>query len=243
MRNQDDDVQVLRRMLAVTAERDFPAGRRRQREEHLMTSWLQMARKQGQDRRYRLAIRVAAPMAVAAAVAGVGVTVGQVGTLADHGTTARHTAPEAGHFPERITTVAYTLAREPHGVVTMTLRDIRETSPDPERLQRLNLDLARMGVRARVYHADPNCPVTKVKTTPGDKRKDGKVAEKVVAKYQGKDGRFTASIYPDNIPEDHTLVFPVASTIGVDELVAARMVEGQGPDCWHMPAPGIRDRD
>jgi hypothetical protein len=233
-RNQDDDVQVLRRMLAVTAERDFPAGRRQQHEEHLMASWLQMAREQGKDKRRRLAIRVAAPVAVAAAVAGVAVPVGQVGTPADHSPTARHAAPEYGHFPERITTVAYTLVREPRGVVTVTLRDIEEDKPDPERLQRLNRDLARMGVRARVYHADPSCPANEAKT-PGDKRKDGpsKDAERVVARYQGKDGRLTASIYADDIPEDHTVIF----SIGVDEFVTIRMVEGQGPGCWHMPAP------
>lgn len=42
-RNQDDDLQRLRWMLPVPAERDFPAGRRLQREEHLMTSWLAMS--------------------------------------------------------------------------------------------------------------------------------------------------------------------------------------------------------
>jgi hypothetical protein len=136
--------------------------------------------------------------------------------------------------------VAYTLAREPHGVVTVTLRDIGEAKPDPERLRRLNRDLARMGVRARVYNADPHCPVRDVKTTPDGQRKDGasKGAERVVAKYHNKDGKFAASIYPDNIPEDHTLIFP----IGVDGFVTVRMVEGQGPDCWQVPNPGIRDR-
>ncbi|GII29399.1 CU044_5270 family protein [Planotetraspora mira] len=36
----DDDLRVLRRMLPVPAERDFPPGRRHQREEHLMSTLL-----------------------------------------------------------------------------------------------------------------------------------------------------------------------------------------------------------
>lgn len=239
-RERDDDVQVLRRTLTVPTERDFPPGRRTQREEHLMNSWLQMAREQGRVRRWRLAVRVMAPVAVAAAVAGVAVTVGQTGTPADQRTTARHTVPAGtGHFPERITTVAYTLDREPHGVVKVTIRDIGETKPDPERLQR---DLARMGVRARVYQGDPHCPVNEGSNTSGDER--GDLALKVV-QFESKDGRFTASIHPDKIPADHTLaiIFPVFTTApGADE-VAFDVIEGDGPDCWHMPAPGARDED
>ncbi|MFG2794865.1 hypothetical protein [Streptomyces sp. NPDC048419] len=204
-----------------------------------MNSWLQTAREQGRARRQRLAVRVLAPAAVATAIAGGAVTVGQTGTPTDHGTTAGHTAPAGtGHFPERITTVAYTLDREPHGVVKVTIRDIGETKPDPERLQR---DLARMGVRARVYQGDPYCPVSDGDAS-GDEGDD--LALKVV-QFESRDGRFTASIHPDKIPAGHTLaiIFPVFTTApGADEL-AFGVVEGDGPDCWHMPAPGARDED
>ncbi|MGP4051768.1 hypothetical protein [Streptomyces sp. 2A115] len=240
-RDQNDDVHVLRRMLTVPAERDFPADRRQQREEHLMSSWLQLAREQDKTRRRRLAVRVMAPVAVAAAVAGIAVTANQTGTPTGRDAPARHTAPEAGHFPERINTVAYTLNREPHGVVKVTIRDIGEMKPDPERLQR---DLARMGVRARVYQGDPDCPVNEGKTTSGDESRDDHLALKVV-QFESEGGRFTASIHPDRIPADHTLViiFPVATTdTGVDE-VAFDVIEAEGPDCWHMPAPGARDED
>ncbi|MDQ0943801.1 hypothetical protein [Streptomyces sp. V1I1] len=238
-RDQNDDVQVLRRTLTVPADRDFPAGRQQQREEHLMSSWLEMARQQGKDRRRRLAVRVAAAVAVVAAVAGIAVTIGQApGTSAGHGTTAQHTAPGAGYFPERITAVAYTLDREPHGVVKVTIRDTGETRPALERLQR---DLARMGVRARVYQGDPYCPVNEEKNTSGD----DDIALKVV-RFTHEDGKFIGSIHPEKIPADHSLVivFPVIGDDGVyhDDL-AFDVIEGDGPDCWHMPSPGALAED
>ncbi|MCX2185004.1 CU044_5270 family protein [Streptomyces sp. SKN60] len=52
--HDDSDLRALRRMLPVPAERDFPPGRRHQREEHLMSSWLQMARQDSKKTSSRL---------------------------------------------------------------------------------------------------------------------------------------------------------------------------------------------
>ncbi|WP_326599309.1 CU044_5270 family protein [Streptomyces sp. NBC_01803] len=74
-RDQDnDEVRALRRLLPpLPPERDFPAGRQHQREEHLMSSWLRMGQdrseQSGQKGRMRYVWRVALPVALATAVA------------------------------------------------------------------------------------------------------------------------------------------------------------------------------
>ncbi|MFI9756538.1 hypothetical protein ACIHFB_01215 [Streptomyces sp. NPDC051963] len=72
---QDGNVQELRRLLAVPTERDFPAGRRIQREEHLMRSWRTMADELTGGRRRRVQKRFALGLAAAAVAAGVTVAV------------------------------------------------------------------------------------------------------------------------------------------------------------------------
>ncbi|OKJ49588.1 hypothetical protein AMK27_36065 [Streptomyces sp. CB02009] len=70
----DDDLQALRRMLPMPAERDIPAGRRHQREDHLMTSWLRMNRTStaGRTRRSRRLALIAIPTAMGALAASYG---------------------------------------------------------------------------------------------------------------------------------------------------------------------------
>ncbi|MFJ9446316.1 CU044_5270 family protein [Kitasatospora sp. NPDC101235] len=72
--HDDSDLRALRRMLPVPAERDFPPGRRHQREEHLMSSWLQMARQDNKSRSSRLPASV--PRRRVLALAGTAAAVG-----------------------------------------------------------------------------------------------------------------------------------------------------------------------
>jgi hypothetical protein len=87
-RDLDDDLQALQEMLPVPAERDFPVGRRHQREDHLMTSWLRMnsasAGRRARRQRRRLSL-IAVPVAVGALAAayGTGVLPG-LGQVPEH---------------------------------------------------------------------------------------------------------------------------------------------------------------
>jgi len=146
-RDPDDDLRVLRRMLPVPAERDFPPGRRHQHEEHLMTSWLHLSRRPAPP---RIAVRIATAVAVAAAAAGAFAVLDPSAstTVAGHGAgTSSHsstTAP-AGGLPSHIGTVAYTLDHGTGDAVRITVHP--DATADAAGLQR---DLAAMGVRAHV---------------------------------------------------------------------------------------------
>ncbi|MFF8512864.1 CU044_5270 family protein [Streptomyces sp. NPDC015492] len=92
-RDLDDDLQALRRMLPAPAERDFPAGRRHQREDHLMTSWQKMnsTSTHGRTRRSRRLTLIAVPTAMGALAAAYG-----MGVLPGLGQAPEHTpAPPA----------------------------------------------------------------------------------------------------------------------------------------------------
>ncbi|MFJ4866487.1 hypothetical protein [Streptomyces sp. NPDC088748] len=128
-RGQDDDLQTLCRMLPIPAERDFPAGRRHQREEHLMTSLLTMSRRA--DKRGNLRVRIALPAGLAAVVAGIALTA----------------------LPAQ-TAAAYTLQKENGGLIKITIIDPASKINLVDELQK---DLDRLGINGRVYAGDPNC--------------------------------------------------------------------------------------
>ncbi|MFE9139729.1 hypothetical protein ACFYMK_37615, partial [Streptomyces sp. NPDC007355] len=156
----------LSRLLPAPADPDLSPGRHRLLKEHLMNHVQEESRPAA--RRWRLATRSAVPVALAAAVAGVAVSMGQTPGNADTAVVA------AG--PDRISNVAYTLDQEPGSAVRMSMRvqggertcvngncTVPESGPEPAKVvvdpAELQHDLDRMGVTARVYRDDPGCTV------------------------------------------------------------------------------------
>lgn len=245
-RDEDDDLQALRRQLPVPAERDFPAGRRHQREEHLMTSWLTMSRRT--DKRRNLGVRVALPVGLAAAAAGIALTA----------------------LPAQ-TAAAYTLQTADDGVVKLTIVD-PSGKIDLDGLQK---GLDRLGVHSRVYAGDPGCaaepsataspepgpsdappsasaspepgpidaspsasanpelgPNQAAPTAPaGPEPADGNEAWDI----SSQDGKPVLSVNPGKLPAGKQLqiVFPLAKTDPAHALaiISAGLGDGPGPDC------------
>ncbi|NGO07093.1 hypothetical protein G5C60_05350 [Streptomyces sp. HC44] len=124
--HQDGDVQELRRLLAVPAERDFPAGRRIQREEHLMRSWRTMKEQRTGGRKRQVQKRFALGLAAAAIAAGVIVAV-----------------------PNGTQTPAYAVEKNPDGTLTVSLRDL-DWWGDPEQFEKLARKIRAAGFTAIV---------------------------------------------------------------------------------------------
>jgi hypothetical protein len=188
----DDDLQALRRMLPVPAERDFPPGRRHQHEEHLMTSWLHLSRRPATPRR-RLVVRLATSAAVAAAAFGAVValhpssttTAGRPGLPQAPGSRAVASAPVRSGPLTHISTASYVLDRTPRGV-QITLRARASRTAMAAQLQK---DLAAMGVQARVSRDRP-------KATIG----------LVTVASRNSHGDFVATVHPDLIAKYPELV-------------------------------------
>jgi hypothetical protein len=208
VKNPDEDVQVLRSMLPVPAERDFPPGRGRQHEEHLMTSWLHLSARSG--RRRRLAVRATAPVVLAAAAVGAFVAL-QPSTEATVGhapsaTASRGAGPVPADSPlARISTAAYTLDQPTGDTVEITVRAGAASTANAAQLQK---DLAAMGIRARVAKGLPH-------TSP---------AIYVLAR-RDKDGDFVAALprklaskYPETIVFAPTPNGPNALTVTLDNI-------------------------
>ncbi|MFJ3904994.1 hypothetical protein [Streptomyces sp. NPDC090025] len=132
-RNEDDDLRTLRRMLPVPEARDFPAGRRTQREDHLMTSLLSQSHQdETVRRRRRRGVRIAVPAGIAAAAGAVALTLLPAGTAA-----------------------AYTVEQVKDGGVKLTI-----AQPDAKLdINALEQDMAKAGVHVQVYTGDPKCTV------------------------------------------------------------------------------------
>jgi hypothetical protein len=227
----------LSRLLPAAANPDLSRDRHRLLKEHLMNHVQEKSRPAG--RRWRLATRVAAPLALAAAVAGVAVSVGQTSGNSDTITVA------AG--PGRISNVAYTLDRESNSTVKMSLRvkggemkcvNGKCTTPgeawpgrtrvvaDPAELQH---DLDRMGLTARVYRDDPTCSIAQ-KDLDRDKEASGAPLSKV----ERMNDQLVATIHRDKIPDGSTLVVVLPSGEGKDEgLFGTDVLKGDLPSCYH----------
>ncbi|WP_338675031.1 hypothetical protein V1460_20080 [Streptomyces sp. SCSIO 30461] len=183
--------------------------------------------------RRSLAVRLAAPVALAACLAGTVLALGQATPHSASPITATDRAT-ADNFPERISTVAYTLQRERRGTVTVTIREAG-AQPDPAQLQR---DLERMGVPARVYQDDPTCPLDK-----GEDPKLGYTPLEAID-FQIRNGAATASIHPSQIPAGthlEILVTRPAQYTGDVYAYAFGVRQGKAPDCRRrfeeFPAP------
>ncbi|WP_369275955.1 hypothetical protein AB5J55_43915 [Streptomyces sp. R11] len=175
----------------------------------------------------RLAVRIAAPVALAAALAGTALAIQQTTPHATSSATATGRAT-TGDSPQHISTVAYTLTRAPHGTVTVIIRDAGAERPNLTRLQH---DLERMGVNARVYQDDPACALDK-----GEDPELGYTSLKAID-FQHRNGAFTATIRPSTFPAGTHLeiVFPPLSkdSAHIDDL-AFGLRNGKAPDCRHM---------
>ncbi|MGW8355519.1 hypothetical protein [Streptomyces wedmorensis] len=129
---------------------------------------------------------------------------------------------------DRISTVAYTLKRDPHGTVNVTIRDAGAERPDLTRLQQ---DLKRMGVNARVYQDDPTC-----QPDPGEDPELGSATLKAID-FHHRDGAFTATIRPGKFPTGTHLeiVFPpLPKGSPLIDTIAFGLRNGEAPDCRHM---------
>ncbi|MFF3062258.1 hypothetical protein [Streptomyces sp. NPDC057909] len=233
-RDQDDDLQTLRRMLPMPAERDFPTGRRHQREEHLMTSWLTMSRRN--DKRRSPGVRIVLPAGLAAAAAGIALTA----------------------LPAQ-TAAAYTLQNEKDDLVKLTI-----VNPAGKiDLGGLQKDLDRLGVHSRVLAGDPNCstpwgnpdpsaspsPEPTPTSTPSSSANPfpGGISQHDLAVANGwgigrENGKTVLYVNPRKIPADKQLMvgFPLAKTDPAHAygVITAGLLDGTGPDCLPAPPPG-----
>ncbi|MBM0256071.1 hypothetical protein [Micromonospora sp. 4G55] len=228
-RDLDDDLHALRRMLPVSAERDFPAGRYHQREEHLMISWLRMA--QRPQRRPNRAVRFAIPVGLAAAVAGTVLVYGQDGTPALVGGNQAQSAPATTGQQSlgTIKNVAYSLQRQPSGDVKLIIED-PHGKPNADKMR---ADLARLGVTAQVLMGHPNChdPLPSPKpTSRAEAQKSHPVPGLGAVDLRHEDGKAVAYIHPDKIPAGHTLTLGFRQPDAIWPLYVS-IEDGNGPDC------------
>ncbi|WP_157857338.1 hypothetical protein [Streptomyces yerevanensis] len=150
--HQDGDVQELRRLLAVPAERDFPVGRRIQREEHLMRSWRTMTGERTGGRKRRVQKRFALGLAAAAIAAGVTVAV-----------------------PNGTETPAYAVEKNPDGTLTVSLRDL-DWWGDPQHFEKLARKIRAAGFTAIIDKVPPGktCQLDRGEHLKQKKSGDGK---------------------------------------------------------------------
>ncbi len=218
----------------LPAEPDLPADRHLLLREHLMSS---LDHAQRASRRRRLAIRVAAPVAVAAAAAGFVLT--QSPQATGHGqVAARGGAPTAdASGPAHIATVAYTLDRRAHGVVKVTIRGTGADRPDVARLQK---DLAAMGVAAQVYQGD-TCVYHPARYADGSAVPKGAYYSVWTMATRDAKGDFTVTLDPRKLPAGlHVrIAFPIdAFNTSRLALSFGSRQQGGGPACLHLPEAG-----
>ncbi|MGW4379005.1 hypothetical protein [Kitasatospora sp. NPDC004531] len=245
---QDDDLRTLRRLLPVPADRDFPAGREHQREDHLMNSLLNLSRRDEERReagakRRRLGVRIALPAGVVAAAAGV------VLAALPAQSAAAYTLQSAGDGTVKLTVV------NPAGKI------------DLAKVQR---ELDRLGVRARVYAGDPDCqapaplPSTPASPAPGGAPSpEASQAPSLEPSLEpnsssqpdglswtlGREhGKLVLILNPARIPADKLvqIVFPLAKTDASHgaAVIMGGLVDPPGPDCAPaLPAGSVAIHD
>ncbi|WP_371666444.1 hypothetical protein OG985_47905 [Streptomyces sp. NBC_00289] len=238
---QGSEREELSRLLPAPADPDLSRDRHLLLKEHLMNH---VQEESGLTaRRWRLATRFVAPVALAAAVAGVAVSIGQTSGNTD--------TVAAG--PDRISNVAYTLDQEPNNTVKMSMRveggelkcvngncSVPPTGPEPERVLAdpagLQHDLDRMGVHARVYREDPSCPVDQ-----RDLNRDRGVTRAAIGKIERENNRLVTTIHRDKIPDGSTLVVFLPSNEDTPHgLFGVDVLKGELPSCYHAQNEELR---
>ncbi|MDH6112098.1 hypothetical protein P3T36_004925 [Kitasatospora sp. MAP12-15] len=157
-RSQQAEREELARLLPAAAEPELLPHRHHLLKDHLMTAVTDNS--QPKPARRSLTLRLALPLGLAAAVAGVAFTA-LPGHPAPRSSTATHTGTATPVTPSSgapqslspIVTAAYTLQSDPD-LITLTIADAAGKG-DLDGLQR---DLDRIGVHSRVYAGDPQCP-------------------------------------------------------------------------------------
>lgn len=217
-----------------TAATDLPADRRILLKEQLMTS-LDHARRT--ERRRRTTLRIAVPVALAAAAAGILVarpfdSAGHPAVAADH----RAATPSATADPAHVETVAYTLDRGAHGVVTITVHRTGADRPDVARLQK---DLAGLGVDARVYQGK-TCSYHPKSHADGSAVPKGEYFSVWTMATENRHGDFVARLDPRKLPAGmHVgLAFPVDAFNTAKLAVSFGTTPSSGPACLHLPETG-----
>ncbi|MEV6107236.1 hypothetical protein AB0M28_21375 [Streptomyces sp. NPDC051940] len=191
------------RLIEVPAERDFPPGRERLLAARLEAGWAAAARGERREGHPRRRVLVAAAALTLAA-----------GGLLAYG---QHTGSGEGGRPLHIVTAGYRLDRDPGGPVTLSVRARPE--PDAGRLER---DLGRMGLRARVYPPRQGCGQPMAVPVPG-------------LRVERTAGGFTARVDPARTGSGRTLVVALPGG-AADQPGGAGLVRGTPPEaCWRMP--------
>jgi hypothetical protein len=142
-------------LLLASDDPDLPSDRHVLLKERLLSNLVEQEH-HARSRR-RLAVRVAAPIALTAAVAvAAAVVLNPSPTTSGHATTSatRSAVPRVSSLPEHISTVAYTLDLQRGDIVKITIRNFGDRKPDAAALQQ---DLARMGLTAEVSERIPDC--------------------------------------------------------------------------------------
>jgi hypothetical protein len=225
VKNTDDDLRELRRLLRAPAERDFPSGRMREREEHLLRSLRELS---GQGKRAGLA-RADRRWAVA----GGGVAAVLLGAA------VFALAPTA--------TAAYTVTTRGDGTVSVVVNNVGEPTEANEALR-------RAGVRATVMLPEPatECPaadrpdVTVLSFGSGKVRLDMVRAPEMATIVESTSHANEVLIHPNAIPAGQILLLvPVVAPGG--PILQIAVSPAPGPRCmvdltwWDGPIVTTRD--
>ncbi|MDH6577069.1 hypothetical protein [Kitasatospora sp. MAP5-34] len=234
-RSQRAERAELARLLPAVADPELSPHRHLLLKEHLMDTVTENSRRTA--RRRTLTLRVALPLGLAAAVAGVALT-----AVTGHAPTPGVAAPGSQSLGS-VTNAAYSLESTSDDLVKLTIFD-NGKQVDAAQLQH---DLDRLGVRSHIYAGEPGCHASEPKTPsyPSDpaaiKAMNGSSQDRV--SYYGWDisveGRSEVlTVHPGGIPADLQLFiyFPYYNTDpahGSGSFEAALM-KSPTPSC--MPA-------
>ncbi|OIJ88405.1 hypothetical protein [Streptomyces colonosanans] len=242
----------MARLLPVPAERDLPAGRHQLFKDYLMNEIHHDADPDAAvpARSRRRKAFLAIPLATAVA-AGAVFTALATGHATNPVQANQHSS--SGQ-PLKITAAAYTLQQEDHGLVRLAIIDPAGKLDLPG-LQR---DLDRLGVPARVYAGDPNCPTPAdpsssptstpdpIPTAPASQPEVSRTPSGLASEHPASSWRVEVNngkpvlyVRPDKIPAGQKLMvsFPLAHTEPDHawSIIEGRTIDGTPPAC--IPAP------
>ncbi|MFF2658581.1 hypothetical protein ACFVUH_14565 [Kitasatospora sp. NPDC058032] len=194
--SQQAEREELARLLPAAAARGLSPHRHLLRKEHLMNALTKDALPAPAVRRRGLALRLALPVGLAVAAAGIALT-SLPGDPAGRGRSAAApavpatTSPAASPSPlERITNATYELAKTDDRITIVVL-----DSTTPVDTGRLKRDLDRLGIRTRVFGDEPGCGSLESMVTPVPKDAAGKnPVSPVFIEASTRDGRTVYSI-------------------------------------------------
>ncbi|SEO68293.1 hypothetical protein [Actinacidiphila rubida] len=221
----------LAQLLPAPGDPVLSEGRQRLLEDFLMSK-LTVDNVHRVRSRRRMAVRLAVPAALAAALTGTVLAINQAtgGPASPAPATSRASADGSSM---QITTAAYTLSRKPGQVVKVIF--LKKGVPMPTRLRN---DLQRMGVKARVYMASTTC--TEHYGPIPDYEPESIFLKAVQG--QRRDGVSTATIRLNEIPAGDTLevtYVPVEDHGEHSYLVQFGLNRIKSPDSECIRAAGI----